>query len=40
VAFDITSRAVACATLPACVAVASYTNNGPFVTLAEQWNGG
>ena len=30
---------VACPTVSACYAVASYTNNGPSLTLVEQWNG-
>jgi hypothetical protein len=30
---------VACPTVSACFAVASYTNNGPSLTLVEQWNG-
>jgi hypothetical protein len=38
VTFDIGLPGVACPTLSACVAVASYTNNGPNLTLAEQWN--
>src|SRR5215467_5097227 len=38
VTFDIGLPAVACPTLSACVAVSSYTNNGPNLTLAEQWN--
>src|SRR5262249_17560292 len=38
VTFDIGLPAVACPTLSACVAVASYTNNGPNLTLAELWN--
>jgi len=29
---------VACPTVSACYAVASYTNNGPSLTLVEQWN--
>jgi len=29
---------VACPTPSACYALASYTNNGPSVTLVEQWN--
>jgi len=35
---DIGFPSVACPTFSACVAVASYTNNGPNLTLAEQWN--
>jgi hypothetical protein len=38
-AYDIGFPAVACPTPSACYAVASYTNNGPSLTLAEQWNG-
>jgi len=34
---DIDPPGVACPTVSACFAVASYTNNGPNLTLAEQW---
>ena len=39
VAYDTGFPGVACPTVSACYAVASYTNNGPSLTLAEQWNG-
>src|SRR5215471_9592647 len=39
VAYDIGFPGVACPTPSVCYAVASYTNNGPGVTLVEQWNG-
>jgi hypothetical protein len=38
VAYDIGFPGVACPTVSACYALASYTNNGPSVTLVEQWN--
>jgi len=38
VAYDIGFPGVACPTPSACYALASYTNNGPSVTLVEQWN--
>jgi hypothetical protein len=38
-AFDVAPPAIACPTLSLCTAVAGYTNNGPQLTLAEQWNG-
>src|SRR6266536_3234705 len=38
-AYDIDPPAVACPTSSSCTAAGSYTNNGPRVTLAEQWNG-
>jgi hypothetical protein len=38
VAYDIGFPGVACPTPSACFAVASYTNNGPSLTLTEQWN--
>ena len=38
VAYDIGFPGVACPTPSACHAVASYTNNGPSLTLAERWN--
>jgi hypothetical protein len=37
-AYDIGFPGVACPTPSACYAVASYTNNGPSLTLVEQWN--
>ena len=37
-AYDIDPPAVSCPTLSVCIAVGGYTNNGPKVTLAEQWN--
>jgi hypothetical protein len=37
-AYDIGFPAVACPTVSACYAVASYTNNGPSLTLTERWN--
>ena len=38
-AYDIDPPAVACPTPSSCMAAGGYTNNGPRVTLAEQWNG-
>jgi hypothetical protein len=38
-AYDIDPPAVACPTVSNCMAAGSYTNNGPRVTLTEQWNG-
>jgi hypothetical protein len=38
-AYDIDPPAVACPTFSSCMAAGSYTNNGPRVTLTEQWNG-
>jgi hypothetical protein len=38
VAYDIGFPGVACPTVSACYAVASYTNNGPSLTLVERWN--
>jgi hypothetical protein len=38
VAYDTGFPGVACPTPSACYAVASYTNNGPSLTLAERWN--
>jgi hypothetical protein len=38
VAYDIGFPGVACPNPSVCYAVASYTNNTPSVTLAEQWN--
>jgi hypothetical protein len=38
-AYDIDPPAVSCPTLANCTAVGGYTNDGPKVTLAEQWNG-
>jgi hypothetical protein len=38
-AVDIDPPAVACPTSSSCTAAGSYTNNGPRVTLTEQWNG-
>jgi hypothetical protein len=38
-AYDIGFPGVACPTVSACYAVASYTNNGPSLTLVEPWNG-
>jgi hypothetical protein len=38
-AYDIDPPAVACPTSASCTAAGSYTNNGPRVTLTEQWNG-
>jgi len=38
VSFDTTGPTVACPTVRFCVAVAGFSNNGPHVTLAEQWN--
>ena len=37
-AYDIDPPAVSCPVLSVCIAVGGYTNNGPKVTLAEQWN--
>jgi hypothetical protein len=37
-ASDINPPAVACPSLSACTAVTGYANNGPKVTLAEQWS--
>jgi hypothetical protein len=37
-AYDIAGPAVSCPTLSVCTAVGGYANNGPNVTLAEQWN--
>ena len=37
-AYDIGLSGVACPAVSACHAVGSYTNNGPSLTLAEQWN--
>ena len=37
---DIDPPAVSCPTLSLCTAAGGYTNNGPKVTLAEQWNRG
>lgn len=34
---DVGAPGVACPTSSACLAVASYTNNDPNLTLAEQW---
>jgi hypothetical protein len=36
---DVDPPAVACPNLLACTAAGGYTNTGPHVTLAEQWNG-
>jgi hypothetical protein len=38
--YDIDPPAVSCPSLSACTLVGGYTNNGPKVTLVEQWNGG
>jgi len=38
-AFDLDPPAVACPSVSACLYVGGYTNNGPKLTLAEQWNG-
>jgi hypothetical protein len=38
VTVDLGFPGVACPTSSACFAVASYSNNGPHLTLAEQWN--
>jgi hypothetical protein len=38
--FDMAGPAVSCPTLSVCTAVGGYRNDGPAVTLAEQWNGG
>src|SRR5262249_40580437 len=38
-AYDIGFPGVACPTASACYAVASYTNNGPSLTLVEPWDG-
>ncbi len=38
-AYDIDPPAVACPTSSSCTAAGSYMNNGPPVTLTEQWNG-
>lgn len=38
-AYDVAAPAVSCPTLSVCTAVGGYTNDGPAVTLAEQWNG-
>jgi hypothetical protein len=38
-AYDIDPPAVACPTVSNCMAAGGYTNNGPKVTLTEQWNG-
>ena len=37
-AYDIGPPAVSCPVLSVCTAVGAYINNGPRVTLAEQWN--
>jgi hypothetical protein len=37
--YDMAGPAVSCPTLSACTAVGGYRNDGPGVTLAEQWNG-
>ena len=37
-AYDITPPAVSCPTVSFCTAAAGFTNDGPPVTLAEQWN--
>jgi hypothetical protein len=39
VAYDIDPPAVACPSPVTCMAAGSYTNDGPRVTLTEQWNG-
>ena len=39
VAYDIGFPGLACPTVSACYTVAGYTNNGPGLTLVEQWNG-
>jgi hypothetical protein len=36
---DVDPPAVACPSPLACTAAGGYTNTGPHVTLAEQWNG-
>jgi hypothetical protein len=38
VAYDIGFPGVACPTVSTCYTVASYTNNGPSLTLTERWN--
>jgi hypothetical protein len=38
-AYDIGLQAVSCPTQTVCTAVGGYRNDGPSVTLAEQWNG-
>jgi hypothetical protein len=38
-ASNVDPPAVSCPTLPTCMAVGGFTNDGPKVTLAEQWNG-
>jgi len=38
-ATDVGLPAVSCPTLSVCTAVGGYANDGPMVTLAEQWNG-
>jgi len=38
-ATDVGLPAVSCPVLSVCTAVGGYANDGPMVTLAEQWNG-
>jgi hypothetical protein len=38
-AYDIDPPAVACPSPVTCMAAGSYTNNGPRVTVTEEWNG-
>jgi hypothetical protein len=37
-AYDIDPPGVSCVTISMCTLIGGYTNNGPKVTLAEQWN--